>query len=130
MKHLPIIRIKVIPHSEQKYDTVGDYWQTKNGNWEMRISEMTPEYELAVIEHELAEMVRTIRDGVKWSDVDKFDTETVYLVDPDNISDPGLSRKAPYHKQHMLSDKIERLIIKQDGGTWEDYNDYLDKMEY
>lgn len=130
LKHLPTIRIKIIPHSKQRYDSCGDYWQTKNGNWEMRISQMNPAYEEAVIEHELHEMVRTIMDGVKWKDIDEFDIKGVYEVDPKHIDDPGLSKKAPYHSQHMEADKIERFVIKAHGKTWDEYCNFIDKLKW
>ena len=130
MKHLPTIRIKIIPHSSQKYNTCGDFWKTKNGNWEMRISKMNPAYEEAVIEHELHEMVRTAMDGVNWKDIDRFDTVDVFKLDPKNADDPGFSKFASYHLQHMEADKIERYVIKKHGKIWKEYVDYLDRMPY
>jgi len=125
MKHIPTIRIKVIPHSEQAYDTPGNYWETKNGNWEVRISQMNPVSELAVLEHELYEMVKTILDGVKWSDIDKFD-----MGEGKDMDDPGSSPKAPYHAQHMEALKIERQIIKNVKGDWNRYDQGFSKLKY
>ena len=125
MRHLPTIRIKIIPHNEQRYDTAGDYWQTKRGNWEVRISEMIPERELAVILHELYEMVATKLDEVDWKDIDYFDKEG----EGKDMADPGASRKAPYHKQHMDATKIEKQVIKNFKMDWQTYDNSFEQLK-
>ena len=56
MNHLPEIHIKVIPHKEQNYNTVGDYWK-EDGVLEIRISRLNAVEELAILQHELSEIV-------------------------------------------------------------------------
>ena len=133
LKHLPTIHLRTIPQNRQRYSTCGDYWINKNGDWEMRVSELRPEYELAIAIHELFEFLDTQMRGISEEEIIKFDTKTVFEVDPKNSDDPGLSLFAPYHQSHMKADKLERLVIKLFGLKWKDYCDdidnYLNKME-
>ena len=104
----------------------GDYWKNWRGNWEVRISEMNPVYELAVLEHELYEMVKTILDGVKWEDIDYFDKEG----EGKDMDDPGSSKKAPYYKQHKQATKVEKEVIKQAKSDWKKYDRSFNKLKW
>ena len=107
MRHLPEIHIETIPHSKQRYDTAGDYYQEVD-KWVFKISkEEDPDEEFLTLIHELVEWYLCTRKGIREEDITEFDIE--YLKkNPDG--DPGRSRKAPYHREHMRACKVERLI--------------------
>ena len=72
-KDLKKIQIEIIPHSQQRYPTVGDYWE-ENGVWHLRISEMADwRYKLLVAIHELAEMALAIHRNILEKDISDFD---------------------------------------------------------
>jgi hypothetical protein len=92
------------PFSKMRYSTVGD-WYDKEGNihidtiltddWRVNIS-------IAI--HNLIEKFLCDNSNVKGEDVDK------YAMNHHLEDDPGLNPDAPHHDQHMLADRIERLI--------------------
>lgn len=122
MKHLPEIYITPIKHKNQRYDTAGDYFEIVGG-WEFRISRMNADYEFLVTMHELTEWYLTQKSGIKEKDITKFDIES-------GLDDPGASKKAPYHKQHMFAEKIEKLIAKELKVDWKEYMKSFDNLKY
>ena len=59
------INIETIPHSDQRYPTVGDYWDDENGVIQVRVSDMKDwRYEALVVMHELIEMFLTKHRGI------------------------------------------------------------------
>lgn len=108
------INIKFIPNKQHRYDTSGDYWLDKNGVWQFRISEELGFIGcMLVLFHELAEWFLTQLAGIKEEDITKFDTKTVFKIDPKNGDDPGNSLHAPYHWQHLFGNRLERIIAQQ-----------------
>lgn len=125
MDHLPKITIRIIPHSLQNYDTAGDYEQLKTG-WLVSVSEMSDwRHEALVMIHELVEMILTKHNGVKWEDIDNFDTTIGRELD-----DPGNCPKAPYHKEHIAATNIERLLAQLLGVNWAEYDKSFDDLEW
>ena len=60
------INIETIPHGDQRYPTVGDYWDDENGVMQVRVSDMKDwRYEALVIIHELVEMFLTKHRGIR-----------------------------------------------------------------
>jgi hypothetical protein len=114
VKHLPLIVAQAIDHKDQRYNTVGDYMECGRDYWSFTISKMNRDSEFAVLIHELIEMYLTQRRGLPEPEITKFDIES-------GLDDPGASRDAPYHNEHMFAEKIERLILKQIGMSWRDH---------
>jgi hypothetical protein len=130
MKHLPAIEAWVIAHRDQKYDTAGDYWESDeghNGTWAIRLSEL-PDWrmEFLVLIHELIEMGLTKHRGISWDEITAFDT----VGDGKDSDDPGRITTAPYHKEHMFSENIEKILAEELEVDWIDYNRALDSLEY
>lgn len=118
------IIIDFIPHYKQRYDTVGDYGETKDYIW-FKITEFPfhPVRSIAILIHEIWEFFRNRQTGCPPEMVDKFD-----LAHPE-LDDPGLSKDAPYHKNHMEADVLERQCIIWSGDDWIDYEDAINKLE-
>jgi hypothetical protein len=113
-----VVRLRVLPHSEQRYDTEGDWLWAKN-ILEVRISrevgEDDPRYGLLMFVHELVEALLCRCTGVTATQVDIFDM----LHDRDR--EPGELHCAPYHQQHMAAQAVERALSDELGVDWEKY---------
>ncbi len=130
MKHLPNIIFKSINHKKQRYETVGDYYQ--NGKkWNFRVSRMNAKYEFLVLIHELIEWFYCLLSGIKEKDISKFDKmyEEERKLGLHKIEDePGFDIRAPYRKQHIFADKIERLIAKELNINWKMYSKIVSNL--
>lgn len=108
--------IEVIPHSEQRYDTWGDYWIDENGVLQIRVSEFeNPDFALYTAIHELLEVWRVIKKGIPLEAIDRFDLAHI------DHPDPGCLPEAPYHEEHLQSMDVEQLIAAQDGYDFKKY---------
>ena len=96
--------MRVIPHAEQRYDTIGDYWEDPDGTWQIRVSDLGDwRYNFSVMLHEFVEFAAIQARGVPESEVLAFDLASDW-------DDPGFDPEAPYHWEHVLADSIERLV--------------------
>jgi hypothetical protein len=126
-------RIKTIPHAHQKYPTVGDYWQTKNGI-ELRVSDMdNPTYELAVALHELIESHLCLLAGIKFKDIDNFDIayeksreKGVAPCGCPIQDEPGEDIHSPYHDQHIFATKLEKEFMSE--ASWIKYDRMVENL--
>lgn len=127
MKHLPNIEIKVIDHKKHRYETVGDYFK-KNKSWQFRVSKMNYDYEMLVIFHELVEWFLTQKRGISEKGITNFDVWFESKRKAGNIDEPGHDKKAPYHKEHVFAEKIEKLIAKEIGVDWKKYDNTVNTL--
>lgn len=129
---LPKIEIQVIPHAEQRYETVGDFFRTRDGVIHFRISDMrNPCYEFAVIVHELTEWFLCRLAGITIKEIDEFDMkfEKDRLMGKHSATEePGDHIHSPYRAYHMFATKIERQIIKRMGIRWSDYDSRVTEL--
>ena len=94
--------IKTIPHNQQRYCTVGDYYDYA-GVKQFRISRMhKEEYEFLVSIHEQIEEFLTRRKGIREEVITAFDKEYETRRLKYDISEPGDSPLAPYHRPGLL----------------------------
>ena len=122
IKHIPKFEISAIDNNEQAYNTVGDYGETKPGHWWIKTSKFSSQiYELALAVHEMIELVLCLKAGITDEDILAFDK-----AHPED-DNPGQLKDAPYHKQHMIAEQIENLIIVMCGGSLPDYWEECDK---
>ncbi len=127
-----IIIVKTIPHSEQRYPTVGDWWFEIDGSLHVRVSEMgNPKYEFLIAYHEIAEAMLCHEKGIKVEDIDAFDTKFEEereqgLHSP--TEEPGDSKDAPYKEEHFFATSIERLMAQKLGVDWREYDDTVTNL--
>lgn len=115
--------IKTIPHSEQRYDTSGDYWIDAMGVHQFRISSMGNEdYEFLVMVHELIEQYLTQKRGITEQSITEFDVQYEKDRPEGDTSEPGDSLESPYQNEHNLATGIERILCAAMGIKWEDYD--------
>ena len=116
------INIKFIPQCEQRYNTVGDYWETED-SIEIRITAFEHKnHGYLILVHELIEMIlcrdRYIFDGT----IDDWDMNYT-----GTYTEPGDDPKAPYHKEHVYAGIIERLFAHELQENWDAYDNALDE---
>jgi hypothetical protein len=116
--------ITIIPHGNQRYDTVGDYYTdadcthifvSDTGDWRSN---------MAVAVHELIESILCQQAGIDEHSIDQFD----FSFQPTNHLEPGLDPKAPYHIQHMFATMIELRVAEAMGLLWEDHETLIEKL--
>lgn len=109
------IVIETIPHSQQRYPTVGD-WLYGEDHLHIYVSEMHDwRREALVGVHELIEALLCNMRGIPEPAVKAFDE-----AHPD-ASDPGSLPDAPYHREHMCAEGIEFLLAMELGVNWQEY---------
>ena len=122
------IYIDTIPHSEQRYPTVGDYWYPEvkgisTPRMEVRISSLNNEdYELLVAIHELVEAHLCRKAGISEEAITAFDKTFEANRPEGNTDEPGNDPTAPYHKEHIFATDIERHLAAILGIDWETYD--------
>src|SRR5258708_82904 len=104
----------VIPHKQQRYETVGDWWWD-GGDIEFRVSKLSQRrYELLVFLHELIGVFLCSEASVMTEEVDEWDADYERRrkeslacrigCEITKISEPGDDPHAPYYRQHQLID--------------------------
>jgi hypothetical protein len=121
--------VKFIPLSEMRYANlksstcIGDYWTTETEiHFRVVAFPDKPFYSLAILIHELYEKFKNNQLGITDEEVDKFDN------DHPGLEDAGASLDAPYHKQHMGGDLLERAVITLSGEDWTEYEEAVDSL--
>lgn len=123
------IHIKTIPHKDQRYETVGDYWVDQNGVQQVRISDMgNDDYAFLVAMHELTELYLCQKRGILEPDITAFDKDFESNRPVGNTDEPGDSQDAPYRKEHFFATSIERLIAGEIGADWSEYDDAVTNL--
>ena len=113
------IVIETIPHSQQRYATVGD-WRFRPDGLHIAVSKMSGRrYEFLIAMHETIECQHA---GVSQRAVDSFDMAYEKHRKPGDDSEPGDDPRAPYHRQHMFASKVERMLAHELAVNWAAYN--------
>jgi len=117
------IRLYDIPHNQHRYETVGD-WKTADGDLtEVVVSTMQPEdYSFLVALHELVEGWLCVKRGITHEEVTAFDEAYEVQRPEGDESEPGDSELAPYRKEHRFATRIERMMAKELGVNWREYD--------
>lgn len=131
------VNIKVIPHKDQKYNTIGDWWYNTDGDetvLEIRVSEIKemPFAQNLVAVHEYIEATLCRDSGVNEKKVTQFDEQFEKLREayPDIIKDmePGDMTSAPYFREHQIATDIEKQLAAYLRIPWMKYNALINKI--
>lgn len=124
------INIKTIPHSEQRYPTVGDYWIDEVDVLQIRVSDMgNARYEELVAVHELNEALLVLARGIPIELIDKFDMQyEASRSEWDTVSEPGDAAGAPYRIEHFFATNVERLLAREYSVDWKAYEDKVTSL--
>jgi hypothetical protein len=113
------INITIVPHKEQRYETVGDWQFDDFGNLSILVSNLGDDRENCLIAiHELIEAIlcKFATPEVTTEMVDKFD------VEHKDLDDPGADPSAPYHTQHRAAEMIEFQLASKLHVGWYEYD--------
>jgi hypothetical protein len=124
------INIETIPHAEQRYPTVGDYWDDSDGVVQVRVSDMKDwRYEALVVVHELIEMFLTKARNIAEQDISDFDIKFEQSREEGLVTgEPGDHVNAPYRREHFFATNLERLLSSEMGVDWFDYDRDVDAL--
>ncbi len=129
-KQMPSLLVYPIDHKNHRYPTVGDWIPFLDGKdcirLDVRVSKMNnADYEFMVAVHELIEAYLCLREGITDAEVSDFDIKFEQdreVGKHSSTAEPGNHPKAPYRRQHKFATKIEKLICRQLGISWETYD--------
>lgn len=117
------IIVKVIDHSFQRYETIGDWWFESDGTLQIRVSNLGDErYHFLISFHEQAEAILCKARGISEEEVSNFDKRFEQNRPEGNTDEPGDHPNAPYKAEHFFATSIERLMAAELGVEWEDYD--------
>lgn len=123
------INVETIPHSCQRYDTVGDWTFEPDGTLNVNVSEMkdlpsnfhpgSEDSEFLVAIHEIVEAYLCKKAGITSEEVDKFDIN--FLKENPELGEPGDYPDAPYHIQHLIATSIEMMLCAALNLNWSEH---------
>ena len=124
------INIETIPHGEQRYPTVGDYWDDPDGVVQVRVSDMKDwRYEALVAIHELIEMFLTKARDIPEQSISEFDIKFEKSREEGLVAgEPGDHVHAPYRREHFFATNLERLLSSELGVDWFEYDRDVDAL--
>jgi hypothetical protein len=123
------ITMKVIPHNEHRYETVGDWWFDEDGSLQIRVSDMGNEdYAILVAVHELIEVLLCKKRGITDEAVSAFDTAFEDARVEGNTDEPGDDPKSPYRAEHLFATGIEKLLAAELGVDWKTYDEAVNAL--
>jgi len=124
-----IIHIETIPHSQQKYETVGNYWIDESGVLQIRVSDMgNDDFNFLVGIHEMIEFYLTMKRGIPESTITAFDIEFEKeraIGMQDDYAEAGNDPFCPYKQEHFFATTIERLMAAELKIDWNEYDEAL-----
>lgn len=71
--------------------------------------------------HELAEVLMCTAAGISEPDIMAFDVEFEKNRKPGNDDEPGDDPNAPYRKQHLIAEGLEKVLAAEMGLDWKEY---------
>jgi len=128
------IYIDTVPHSTQRYPTVGDYFDVQTPGMRVpvtnvRISDMQDEdCEFLVAIHELIEQHLCKKRGISEESITAFDMEFEQNRLPGDVEEPGNDIRAPYYKEHVFATSIEKLVAAELGVDWDEYDKTVNSL--
>lgn len=126
----------IIPHEEQRYPSLGDYFcddkypnidQYRMSDFSKVESDCTKArmYAIAVMIHEIVEFELCKRAGIAEQLITDFDMAFEALGKP---GEPGDDIEAPYHDQHVKATQVEKAVIDAFGLSWMTYEAMCEEM--
>lgn len=125
--------IKTIPHSEQRYDTCGNYQKLHNGATLIEVSDTgDADYNFLIALHELVEQYLVEREGIDDEAITRFDIRFEFERKQGlhaATDEPGDSELSPYRRQHFVATNIERIIAGVLGVDWSKYEKAVSSLD-
>ncbi|MDP2946123.1 MAG: hypothetical protein Q8N61_01560 [bacterium] len=112
-------KLIVQPLSKMRYPTIGDYYKTKDGWVIASADSKNSDYNFLILLHEFIELYLTQRRGISEPKIKKFDEwferEKAKGNFKGKVIAAGRHLKAPYRREHIFAEKIEKLLAKELG---------------
>lgn len=129
------IKVKIIPHKDQRYETCGD-WYEESGTFIITVSDTKKlEYNALIAIHEIIEAMLCKNAGISERVVTNFDKDFEQIrvlnqLNSDKIdtSEPGDDPKAPYRKQHLIATGIEKILAAEMSIDWQEYEKTVNNL--
>lgn len=120
--------IRLIPHAEQRYNTIGDWeYDAEHEHLRISVSELRDwRMALAVAVHELVEAALCVEHEIPQFVVDSHDRS---LLAAGIMDEPGEHPLSPYYNEHLAATVVERLFCWQIGVHWPAYEAELEKLD-
>ena len=123
-----LLKIELILHGEQRYETAGDWQIDADGAICIKVSDTGYRMDALLVGiHEAVEAILCDAHNVLESDVDAFDIEFCKTHDLEK-EEPGEDPKAPYRREHAAADVVERIVALQADENWGEYSDRIDAL--
>jgi hypothetical protein len=107
--------VTVIPHADQRYPTLGD-WVFGDDVLTIAVSDTgDPKMNFLIGLHEQVEAMLCLERGIAEEAVSAFDITNA------DLDDPGLDPRAPYHREHLFAEHVERRVAAELGVDWAAY---------
>ena len=120
------IKIKIIPHSDQRAASPGDYWYDMNGVLQMRISDTGDDtMNRLILIHEMVEEFISQHQGVDEPTIQEFDVfyEGERELGLHSAEDePGFDSRSPYRQFHTIATAIEMMLAGHLNLDWNEYD--------
>jgi len=133
-----MIRLEIIDHSSQRYDTCGDWtldpWADQGIGLNIKVSETgSSDMNFALFMHELNEsLLYLYKNGFSKAAVDAVDKFDMNFEEnrEDDTSEPGGDQDCPVYTEHMLAMAIEHMIAEQLNLDWNKYSQTITGLEW
>jgi hypothetical protein len=128
MDRLNNSELRIIPHYDHRYPTVGDYYD-EGLYTRFEVSAMgDARMEFLVYIHERIEEFLTRMRGISEADIKAFDEAYEAARPEGDVSEPGDHPNAPYRAEHQFATKIERQIADEIGVDWDEYSRVVESL--
>ena len=106
---------------------VGDYEVSGYPDWwEVEVTETgNAKFNKLLLIHELVECMLTQESGIEEHLIDQFDAE---FLESNPEEEPGDSVTAPYHKEHVQAEYVEKYLAEAMGVNWGDYSNAIERL--
>lgn len=117
------LRTEIVPLEDQRYSTLGDYYQESDGTWVIKITDTGNSlYNQLILFHEITELILILRKGLTEQEITDFDIANSHL------DEPGESIEAPYHLEHKAAEDLEFMLCQYLKLSWTKYNKHINKI--
>lgn len=123
------VTVKTIKHENQRYETVGDWQNKKNGDLDITVSDLGDwKMNFLIAFHEQIEAVLCRDRCISQEDVDNFDKEYEARRPEGDTSEPGDSPLAPYNREHVFATKLEKKLARELNVDWRKYEETINSL--
>ena len=121
------IKVEYKKQEEMRYNTLGDYFYEGDLLVFQIVEQKNPFFTRLILIHELIEFTLCEHKGVTIKEIEEFDFKFENLANDEYVEEdePGNMPSAPYHKEHVLSEIVERLMCNHVGVNFKEYNNAI-----